>query len=60
MPAPRSWRSVAIELGHRMENHARCAKHTLAEYDPECPFCLDRRAYHVFLARLGAERKAGR
>jgi hypothetical protein len=52
---PTSWRAVAIELGVRMEHHARCYQHT-DELDPECPFCLDRQAYLWFREKLGSER----
>jgi hypothetical protein len=51
---------VAVELGLRMENHARCEAHRLAEHDRECPFCLDRQAYRAFQARIQAERGADR
>ncbi len=52
----RSWRSVAIELGLRMEHHARCGAHPdPVAADPECPCCRDRESYLAFQKRINEE-----
>lgn len=50
-----SWRSVAIELGVRMENHAVCADHPADRAESDCPFCRDRNAYKLFRDKLDSE-----
>jgi hypothetical protein len=45
-----TWKSAALALGLRMENHAYCPKHMRREADDECPFCRDRAVYDAFVA----------
>lgn len=46
-----SWQAVARRLAARMRHHAECSDHKPADPDPECPFCSDRSAYELFLAK---------
>lgn len=49
-----SWRTVAIVLARRLEEHAACAAHPESSPDPDCPFCADRAAYRVFERKMKA------
>jgi hypothetical protein len=46
-----SWQVVARKLAARMRHHAECSDHEPDAPDPDCPFCSDRSAYELFLAK---------
>lgn len=49
-----SWQAVARKLAARMRHHAECSDHDSADPDPDCPFCSDRAAYELFVAKDAA------
>lgn len=52
--APPSWRAVADALAARMSLHAHCGAHPrLSDAAPDCPFCRDRDAYQMWVAKSG-------
>jgi hypothetical protein len=50
-----TWKRIAMILGGQMEDHAFCEDHPVSEPEPQCPFCEDRAAYRLFVAKLKAE-----
>jgi hypothetical protein len=47
-----SWREVATILARQMETHAVCGNHPPHADEPDtCPFCADRAAYAVWVAK---------
>jgi hypothetical protein len=45
-----TWKTIALALGSRMQNHAFCDEHHRRDPDDECPFCRDRASYDAFHA----------
>jgi hypothetical protein len=45
-----SWKTIALALGNAMANHQYCDDQSLAEPEPDCPFCKDRAVYLCFKA----------
>lgn len=46
-----SWKTVAMILGKRMENHAFCPDNHQPLKPEDCPFCADLVAYRRFQAK---------
>lgn len=53
-----TWRQMARQLAERLENHAYCLNHNIADEQPgDCPHCHDRAAFRAWQSM---ERRAGK
>jgi hypothetical protein len=48
-----NWRKIADLLADRLETHAICPQHSVADAAPDCPWCQDRAAYRKYLMAGG-------
>jgi hypothetical protein len=42
-------------LADRMASHAFCDQHSVKDADPDCPACVDRQAYRMYLEAGGCD-----